>query len=132
MIVRQKPINRNGGKAGRLWLRARNKWFRLHPGEEFECYICAKYLTRPEVTLDHVKPRGSHPELRYEQSNLEACCGRCQTAKGSKSLLAYLNERRAKGLHVTAYALALVKDWLRDPAEGLQQPTIEDGAKADV
>lgn len=42
-----------------------------------------KWMTPKETTLDHVLPRGSHPELRYELSNLKPCCWDCNYKKGS-------------------------------------------------
>jgi 5-methylcytosine-specific restriction endonuclease McrA len=39
-----------------------------------------------ETTLDHIKSRSRHPELRLELSNLAPCCWRCNKEKGSKEL----------------------------------------------
>lgn len=74
-----------------LWKRARDEWFAAHPAKTYECYLriapsCPRTMTKDETTLDHVKSRGRHPELRYEQSNLRPCCWPCNTMKGSRDL----------------------------------------------
>jgi 5-methylcytosine-specific restriction endonuclease McrA len=43
-------------------------------------------MKRAETTLDHVKSRSRHPELRYALTNLRPSCGPCNVMKGSLDL----------------------------------------------
>lgn len=43
--------------------------------DNFECQGCHDPRKRPDV--HHIKGRGSHPELRYELSNLVSLCRAC-------------------------------------------------------
>lgn len=54
----------------------------------YNCYICGKYLTPLETTLDHVIPRSNFRNYanRHDYSNLKPCCATCNTEKGSKHL----------------------------------------------
>lgn len=83
--VQMKKKLKNGVVAKR-WLAARKLWYRKNKADHYECYICGKWLTRQETTLDHIKSRSRHPELRYELSNLAPCCPGCNTNKGSRDL----------------------------------------------
>lgn len=77
------------GKQGQKWLMTRAAWFHSHAPDRdgfYTCYICGDKLLPRETTLDHVKSRSRHPELRFEHSNLQPCCWRCNTAKGSRDL----------------------------------------------
>ena len=71
------------GKVGKQWIKTRRKWIYLNPGP-WECYICGQWLVDYSLTLDHVKSRSRHPELRFELSNLRPCCWQCNYKKGSK------------------------------------------------
>lgn len=97
------------GKAGLKWEDTRKRWFAENMRGSYACYICETLMSRDMTTLDHVKPRGSHPELKYDMSNLQVCCGRCQMSKGSKSLRAYIAERDGNGEYVSNYARQLVE-----------------------
>lgn len=81
----KKPIKKRG-KVANEWDKARAKWFRENPYDNFICYICGKYMTRQETTLDHVIPRSRAPHLRYAQENLQTCCWSCNNSKGSMVL----------------------------------------------
>jgi 5-methylcytosine-specific restriction endonuclease McrA len=72
------------GKQAIRWMETRNEWLKRNPGRSWNCYLCGRPLTIETLTLDHVKSRGRHPELRYELSNLRPCCEVCNTAKGSR------------------------------------------------
>jgi len=75
------------GKYARKWLRTRKKWINTNPPNHegyYECYLCHKFITLDEMTLDHIIPRSHAPELRFEFSNLAPCCGPCNTKKGSQ------------------------------------------------
>ena len=72
------------GKVTVKWIITRKKWFKENPADHYVCYICGKWLTPEETTLDHVIPRSRAPHLRYEFSNLKPCCFVCNGEKGSK------------------------------------------------
>jgi 5-methylcytosine-specific restriction endonuclease McrA len=91
------------------WRRTRKAWFDEHNADDYECYICEKFLPRNETSLDHIKPRSSHPRLSGDLNNLQPACGTCQIAKGSKSLAYYLAERDKRGEYVSDYARELLK-----------------------
>jgi 5-methylcytosine-specific restriction endonuclease McrA len=54
--------------------------------QTWHCYLCGRPLTIETLTLDHVKSRSRHPELRYELSNLRPACWACNTAKSSRDI----------------------------------------------
>lgn len=70
-------------------------WHALNPPDAdglWYCDYCGVPLTNdPErmkfgirpLTIDHVKPRGSNAELRYDPKNFVACCYKCNSKKGS-------------------------------------------------
>lgn len=81
------------GKHAKKWEQVKQEWYKNNfPNTKgyYECYICGKWIDRSETTLDHIKPRSSYPHLRYEMDNIAACCYRCNSNKGSKSLGNYL------------------------------------------
>lgn len=56
--------------------------------EEFVCWICDKPIdfdaparTRWSFSVDHVKPKSKHPELRYTRTNLRAAHYGCNSRK---------------------------------------------------
>jgi 5-methylcytosine-specific restriction endonuclease McrA len=75
------------GMSNRIWERTRQKWFKENP-PNFEgyyvCYLCEKWVSVKEITLDHVIPRSRRPDLKYEMSNLQPACWDCNYIKGSK------------------------------------------------
>lgn len=61
------------GKVGLEWQRTRRLWFKDHAPDwrdTYPCGLCGQPVHKSEVDLDHIVPKGSHPELRAEQSNL--------------------------------------------------------------
>lgn len=57
----------------------------------YECYlrissICPRILDVDMVVLEHVRSKGSFPELRHEPSNHKVSCYGCNSLKGSRSL----------------------------------------------
>ena len=89
--VKDKPskLLKRQGKVSDKWLRVRRQWFVDNQAESYTCYICGRFLWPADVTLDHIKSRSSHPELRFEMSNLAPACWKCNTEKGSRSLENY-------------------------------------------
>lgn len=89
------------GKVGKKWIRTRAEWFKQNPAEYYICYICGDRLTPRETTLDHIKSRSRHPELRFELSNLAPCCYRCNQEKGSRELEEVVGNDRADLLEMS-------------------------------
>lgn len=59
------------GRVTREWERTRRAWFRENPPDYrgfWQCGICGRPVDSPD--LDHIKGRGSHPELRNDLANL--------------------------------------------------------------
>jgi 5-methylcytosine-specific restriction endonuclease McrA len=57
----------------------------------YSCYLrispmCIPLLSVDQAVLEHVKPKGSFPELRHEPSNHKVSCSICNRIKGSRSL----------------------------------------------
>ena len=82
------------GKVSNQMQKTRHVWFTHNPPDSngyYHCYLnisdqCPNRLLPIETTLDHVQPRGSHPELRNDLLNLMPCCYWCNSLKGSRSL----------------------------------------------
>lgn len=89
---RREELTRKKLKSGKVslqWRNARTQWLRSNKSDHagfYYCYICGTYLTRDTITLDHIKSRSRHPELRLDPTNLAPCCGPCNFAKGSLDL----------------------------------------------
>jgi 5-methylcytosine-specific restriction endonuclease McrA len=88
----KKPMKKRG-KHNWKWKATREKWFKDNPAPFYACYICGTSMAPEETTLDHMKSRGRHPELRYELSNLAPCCLPCNFAKGSLGLEEFKEKR---------------------------------------
>lgn len=66
-------------------------WYELNPPDEkgrWFCYLgispeCKVVLTRSTITLEHVKSKARHPDLRFEVTNLRPACAPCNALKGS-------------------------------------------------
>ncbi len=85
-LERHSYLRKHGPKAAR-WREVRWDWIQKHTGP-WSCYICGIPLDiephddfKP-LTLDHVLPKGTHPELQWDHDNLEPCCWNCNHAKG--------------------------------------------------
>jgi 5-methylcytosine-specific restriction enzyme A len=66
------------GKRGKLWIKTRKEWIKLNPPNfqgYWTCDICKKWTEN--IDLDHIKKRGSHPELLTDLSNLRPLCREC-------------------------------------------------------
>ena len=84
---RNTPVNKFG-KYAKQWVQTREQWFKLNPPDAigaYWCYLCGRHLYPNQVTLDHIKSRSRHPELRFVLSNLAPLLG-CNTDKGTKDL----------------------------------------------
>ncbi len=88
----KKPIKKVG-KYTAKWFKTRSEWFNNHLPDNgyYQCHYCGEFLLPRETTLDHIKPRGSHPELRFEQTNLVPCCYLCNKKKGSLNYEKFVN-----------------------------------------
>lgn len=89
--IRAKKNPKAIGKYGKQWLITRATWFSRNPRERYECYLklapnCWGTMGQEHTTLDHIKSRSRHPELRFDLDNLAPCCWPCNVAKGSKDL----------------------------------------------
>src|SRR6266481_5770791 len=77
MNPKRKSLHRQG-KYYKQWIITRHEWIKKHPPTYnglWECYLrispyCPHYLTLDMLTLDHVKSRTRHPELRFELDDL--------------------------------------------------------------
>lgn len=49
-------------------------------GQSGNCFRCGVLIVRGETgTVDHKKPRSTHPELKYDPTNGRLACMKCQT-----------------------------------------------------
>lgn len=84
----RKPF-RKIGPVTHKWLDTRKEWVKNNPPDYrgyWFCFYCTRPLTYEELTLDHLHPRSTHPELRYDHNNLVPSCYPCNIAKGSKDI----------------------------------------------
>lgn len=89
--IKAKRSPRAIGKYGKQWLVTRAEWFEKNAAERYECYLkispdCPGTMRLENTTLDHIKSRSRHPELRFSLDNLAPCCWPCNELKGSKDL----------------------------------------------
>jgi 5-methylcytosine-specific restriction endonuclease McrA len=77
---RMKPI----GKQGRKYQEFRNTVAYPYLVATFgeKCAICKQ--PGKNLDVDHIQKRGSHPELKYELSNLQLLCRRCHNIKDNQ------------------------------------------------
>lgn len=68
------------GKTGLLWDKTRRAYLQKYPAN-FQgyhvCSLCGKWVTH--IDIDHIKKRGSHPELLTDFENLRKVCRKCHT-----------------------------------------------------
>lgn len=81
-LVASKSI-RKIGPVTKKWLKTKELWFERNKQPYYACDYCGKIMTRTQLTLDHVKSRSKHPELRFRLDNLVPACWSCNTEKGS-------------------------------------------------
>lgn len=88
------PIRQESEKARSKRTATSREWYRLNPPDEngtWICYLqisprCPRILTRSTITLEHVKSKVRHPELKYDVNNLKPACEFCNKLKGSLDL----------------------------------------------
>lgn len=71
------------------WPTTKRKWFKLNPANHQGYHICAfcqRWVINPD--LDHLKTRGSRPDLKYELSNLRPVCRSCHIKRHNGTLMA--------------------------------------------
>lgn len=68
-------------------------WIQSNPPEKgkWRCAlrispICPGGLDIDQLTIDHIKPKGSRPELAHKLSNLQPACVYCNGVKGSRDM----------------------------------------------
>lgn len=72
------------GKVTKRWDKFRADWFKDNPGNWlglYACHYCGQWFPKAQIDLDHVKNRGSHPELRFDLSNIVMACRPCHRKK---------------------------------------------------
>jgi 5-methylcytosine-specific restriction endonuclease McrA len=88
------PLRKESEKAKSKRTATSREWYTLNPPDKngtWTCYLqisprCPRILTRTTITLEHVKSKARHPELKYVVSNLKAACEFCNKLKGSLDL----------------------------------------------
>lgn len=90
-----KPLKRTAikVKVDKLWEATKKLWFELNPPDHSGYYYCKLKpcffpgvpMTKAETRLDHIKPKGSFPKLKYVLSNLRPAHDYCNGIKGSLS-----------------------------------------------
>lgn len=86
----KKPMKKIG-KVTEKWIETRKDWISRNPPDSkglWECYLkispyCLGFMNKDSLTIDHVKSRSRHPELRYDLDNLKPACAPCNGLKGS-------------------------------------------------
>ncbi|CAB4152160.1 HNHc domain containing protein [uncultured Caudovirales phage] len=72
-----------------LWDLTVAQWKIVNPDEGgyWFCHYCGEPLTEATLTLDHIKNRSSYKSMhmKYDVSNLVACCSKDNILKGSVS-----------------------------------------------
>lgn len=78
----------------------KDRWKELNPPDEnggWDCYLhispnCLRHVTRETLQYEHVQPRWKFPELKYDESNIQASCEPCNKLKGSSELVFWVDE----------------------------------------
>lgn len=87
----RRPLRQESEKSKSKRTATSREWFRLNPPDArgvWYCYLqisprCPIKLTRSTITLEHVKSKVRHPELKYDVTNLKPACEYCNKLKGS-------------------------------------------------
>lgn len=65
------PYKYQRGKKAKEWDRTKREWYKQNPPDYrgyWTCGVCGQPVDNPD--LDHIKKKGSHPELRNNLDNL--------------------------------------------------------------
>jgi hypothetical protein len=90
----QTPIAPESATHNAKRMKTRRAWFKANRPDEdghWECYLqiadnCQRLVTTETIDLEHVRPKGTHPKLRYEILNIKPACQPCNKLKRSWSL----------------------------------------------
>lgn len=82
------------GKVTNKWIATRKVWVKNNPPDangNWHCYLqiapdCHITVNAETLNVDHIKSRVRRPDLRFDQSNLNAACSPCNKLKGSRDL----------------------------------------------
>lgn len=91
MFTTNAPIRPISEKTYSRKQRTDRLWYELNPPDEkgtWTCYLqisrdCPITLTRSTITLEHVKSKARHPELKFDVTNIKPACSPCNKLKGS-------------------------------------------------
>lgn len=77
------------------WNEWRKGWLRRHPPEYYICGVCGEPVHEGDVTLDHIYPVSTHPNLQYNETNIRPAHNSCNVERGQgfdEDLLEAFNE----------------------------------------
>lgn len=63
------------------WMSNRRKVILNEGNGSADCHYCGCILSNNELTLDHLKPRATHPHLSKNKHNIVPACFECNQAK---------------------------------------------------
>lgn len=74
--MKRSPLNKQG-KQTKKWLAFRRQYLKKHQNWYglWNCERCQAVTEYPE--LDHIKKRSTHPELKYDEDNIQLLCKPC-------------------------------------------------------
>jgi 5-methylcytosine-specific restriction endonuclease McrA len=49
------------------------------------CWLCLKWIPPHQFSIDHVRPKSTHPHLTWELGNMRPCHLRCNKVRGTRS-----------------------------------------------
>lgn len=76
------------------------------------CAYCGTEISEDRTTLDHVYPRKG--KTAYDRpDNLVLACQPCNTAKADIPFVAFIAQRRSRGVYLLEYGDHL-SDWVKD------------------
>lgn len=77
--LKRTPI-RQVGKVTKQWLKTRQQWIALNPPDwlgNYTCGICGGIVAKEVMQLDHIEKRSTHPEKRFDLTNLRPTHEKC-------------------------------------------------------
>jgi 5-methylcytosine-specific restriction endonuclease McrA len=84
--MRRSPLS-SQGKKSKLWAKVRREWVALNPPDHqggYLCGICAKWVHKSEMELDHIISRAKAPQSFADLSNLQPTHSYCNQLKGGR------------------------------------------------